>query len=52
MIDEFVKFEDETRGIHLVSNKSFDFGKFEDNTESKDRRRIILKEVNESSLKR
>ncbi|MFR3242749.1 MAG: dsDNA nuclease domain-containing protein [Lachnospira sp.] len=52
MIDEFVKFEDETRGIHLVSNKSFDFGKFEDNTESKDRRRIILKEVNESSLKK
>ena len=52
MIDEFVKFEDETRGIHLVSNKSFDFGKFEDNTESKDRRRIMLKEVNESSLKK
>lgn len=50
MIDEFVKFEDETRGIHLVSNKSFDFGKFEDETETKNRSRIVLREVNGSNL--
>ena len=31
MIDEFVKFESVTRGIHLVSNKNFDFGELVDN---------------------
>ena len=52
MIDEFVKFENETKGIHLVSNKSFDFGKLDDDTETKDRTRIVLKDVNESNIKK
>lgn len=47
MIDEFIKFENETHGIHLVSNKSFDFGVLKDDvTESKTRSRIILNELN------
>lgn len=41
MIDEFVKFEDDTRSIHLVSNKSFDFGELKDTTETKNRSTMI-----------
>lgn len=52
MIDEFVKFENATRGIHLVSNKNYDFGKLGDNTETKNRDTIILKEINDSNLKK
>lgn len=52
MIDEFVKFEDDTRGIHLVSNKNFDFGKLDDNTETKNRESIVLKEINDTSIKK
>ncbi|MDO5292756.1 MAG: dsDNA nuclease domain-containing protein [bacterium] len=52
MIDEFVKFEDDTRGIHLVSNKSFDFGKFQDDTESKNRSKITLNEINDTNIKK
>lgn len=50
MIDEFVKFEDDTRGIHLVSNKNYDFGKFIDNTETKNRATIVLNEINHTNI--
>lgn len=52
MIDEFVKFEDDIKGIHLVSNKSFDFGKFQDDTETKNRSTIILNEINDIDIKK
>lgn len=52
MIDEYVKFKEDTRGLHLVSNKSFDFGDLKDSTKSKDRRRIVLSELSEKELKK
>lgn len=52
MIDEFVKFEDDTRSIHLVSNKSFDFGELKDTTETKNRSTIVLNEMNATCLKK
>ena len=54
MIDEFVKFENVTRGIHLVSNKNFDFGELvdNDNIATKNRRSFVLKEVNQTSIKK
>lgn len=52
MIDEFAKFENDTRGIHLVSNKSFDFGKLEDDTETKNRRSFVFEDVNQASRKK
>ena len=52
MIDEFVKFEDDTKGIHLVSNKSFDFGKLKDQTESKNKSSIVFNDINETNIKK
>ena len=51
IIDEFVKFENDTRGIHLVSNKNFDFGELIDNSETKNRRSFVLKDLNQTSIK-
>lgn len=51
MIDEFVKFKDDTRGIHLVSNKNYDFGKLGDNTETKNRGTIVLNDTNIKKIK-
>lgn len=50
MIDDFVKFESNTRGIHLVSNKSFDFGTLQDSTESKLRNTVLLNEINDKEI--
>lgn len=52
MIDEFAKFENDTRGIHLVSNKNFDFGKLVDDTETKNRMSFVFKDVNQTCLKK
>lgn len=50
LIDDYVKFEDSTKGIHLVSNKSFDFGDLKDKTESKARRTVVLNEIADEDL--
>ena len=52
LIDDYVKFQDNTKGIHLVSNKSFDFGTLKDTVESKERRTIVLNEIEEKNLKK
>ncbi|MFT3984575.1 MAG: dsDNA nuclease domain-containing protein [Lachnospiraceae bacterium] len=52
MIDDFVKFEACTKGIHLVSNKSFDFGCLKDTTESKNRSKVLMKEVSDLEIKK
>ncbi len=50
LIDDYVKFQDNTKGIHLVSNKSFDFGTLKDTVESKQRKTIVLNEIEEKNL--
>lgn len=50
MIDNFVKFNDNTRGMYLVSNKSFDFGELNDKTESIKRDNISLQEIDSENL--
>lgn len=45
LIDNYSKFRSETKSIHLVSNKSFDFENLKDNTNSTDRNTIGLYEV-------
>ena len=50
MIDDYVKFQGSTKGIHLVSNKSFDFGILKDKTESKVRQTIVLNELEYENL--
>lgn len=52
MIDEYVKFKNDTKGLHLVSNKNFDFGVLKDSTESKYRSRVVLSELNDEELKK
>ncbi len=51
IIDEFVKFEKETRKIHLVSNKNFNFGELVDKTETKNKRSFVFEDVNQTSIK-
>lgn len=52
MIDGFVKFETDIKGIHLVSNKSFDFGTLKDTSESKIRNIVRLNELEDIQLKK
>lgn len=52
LIDDYVKFEESTKGIHLVSNKSFDFGILKDKTESKARSTVALNEIEKENLKK
>lgn len=50
MIENFVKFDSNTRGLHLVSNKNFNFGLLKDNTDSKNKHKILLKELDNNVI--
>lgn len=50
MIDNFSKFRDETKSIHLVSNKHFDFGDLKCGTKSTERAVVGLYEISNTQL--
>lgn len=52
MIYNYAKFEEHTKAIHLVSNKSFDFGRLQNGIESKIRRTVALGEIADDNLKK
>lgn len=52
MINNYAKFEKNIKGIHLVSNKSFDFGSLKNSIESKTRRTVVLSEIVDNNLKK
>lgn len=50
MIDNYSKFYSETKGIHLVSNKNFDFGELKVGGNSTNRAVINLSEISDDQL--
>ncbi len=52
LIDNFTKFKDSTRSIHLVSNKHFDLGELKNTDKSTERTIICLNEISSNSLEK
>lgn len=50
LIGNYCKFDSETRSIHLVSNKHYDFGNLKDEINSTERNVIKLYEINDKSF--
>ncbi|MDT8902030.1 dsDNA nuclease domain-containing protein [Anaeroselena agilis] len=51
MIDNYSKFSSETKGVHLVSNKNYDFGELKVGDNSTERAVISLSEISDDQLK-
>ena len=50
MIDNYAKFKSNTKSIHLVSNKNFDFGELKCKVKSNERVAIRLDEISDEEL--